>query len=168
MQQLDQRGVIAHIVVVGRKLERARKVGEGLIEPPEPVEQIAAIGEGMRQARIERDGRVEIARAPARCDLPSISAVPRPWRASAWSGCSAIDRSKLSIAWRGGRASAGQARAIEPGFGEIRIGRDRAIEAVERKLGAAELLLRDADQIVRGGIFRIDLDRPAGESRCPR
>src|SRR5438552_3599254 len=54
-------------------------------------------------------------------------------------------------------------RAVEPGLGKSRISRDRAVEAVERKLGAAESLLRDGDEIMRGGIFRIELDRLAGK-----
>jgi len=53
--------------------------------------------------------------------------------------------------------------AVEPGFDEIRLRGDRAVELVERELGAAELLLRDADQVVCGGEFRLRLDGPAGE-----
>jgi len=60
VQQLHERGVIAHIVVVRRELKRALKIGEGVIEPPEPVAQIAAIGERRREVLIERDGGVEV------------------------------------------------------------------------------------------------------------
>src|ERR1051325_3035834 len=51
--------------------------------------------------------------------------------------------------------------AIEPGFGEGRVGSHRAIEAVERELVAPKLQLRDADQVMRGGMLRVNLDGAA-------
>ena len=46
---------------------------------------------------------------------------------------------------------------------KCRVGGDRTIELVERDLGAAEPLLREADQIVGRRKFRLGLDDLAGE-----
>ena len=77
VQQLHQRGVVADVVVVRRELQRAGDIGERLVEPSEPVEQIAAAGEGEREVRVERDRRVRSAKASASRSASSSAVAAR-------------------------------------------------------------------------------------------
>ena len=56
-------------------------------------------------------------------------------------------------------------RPVHPGLRETRVGGDRAIELVERELGATEPLLREADQIVRRRKFSHRPSRPCARAR---
>lgn len=162
VQQLDQRGVIADIVVIRRKFERARQVGECFIEPSEPIVHIAAIGVRMCQSRIERNGGGEIS------ERRVVAVFQHQRRAARVMGgrvlrmqrdraVEALDRLRPAPERQQGE------RAIEPGFGKIGAGGDRAFETVQREFGAAEPLLRHADEIVGRGVSRIELDRLAAE-----
>ena len=156
------RGVVADVGVARRKRERAGKIGERRFEPSEPVEQISAIGEGEHEIRIACDRRVEIGdcllvpivdhqRRAARIERRRMVRPQRDRPAEAFDRMAAARERRKDVS------------AVDPGFDEIRLRGDRAIELVERQVGAAELLLRDADQVVCGGEFRFRLDCPAGE-----